>query len=259
MHGKVKKRANHHYRISLLPLWAFFTLLWLSVCPAKAFEEPLKRTIERTLEAYGGKAQIRKIKTVSAHGLIDDLLRKSSGGYARTMQRPDKLRIDIMPEKGGEVRILDGSTGLQGSGQKLSPANPISLSSMRYQFGYLDLPMSLADGTAEARHTGFRELHGRPMEVLSIQLANAPTLTIYVDFETNLIRRVEAIFNMGSMGSSLLGTEYHDFRMVDGVLFPFKLYNYAGTSNISIITITRLTVNKPLPGGSFPDIKQDSP
>jgi hypothetical protein len=42
--------------------------------------------------------------------------------------------------------------------------------------------------------------------------------------------------------------------MVDGVLFPFKLYNYAGDSNISVITITRLTVNKRLPVGSFPNI-----
>lgn len=243
---------NNHVRFSLILLLA---TVWIFVCPAKAYEGPLKNTIDGTLKAYGGKDQVHKIKTVSAHGLIDDFLRKSSGGYARTMQRPDKLRIDIMPEKGGEVRILNNNRGLQGSGQRLSKANPISLSSMRYQYGYLELPMSLADDTAEARHIGFKELHGRPMEVLSIQFVDAPTLTVYIDFETHLIRRVEAIFSMGSMGSSLLGTEYDDFRMVDGVLFPFKLYNYAGENNISVITITRLTVNKRLPVGSFPNIE----
>ena len=123
---------------------------------------------------------------------------------------------------------------------------------MRYQYGYLDLPMSLADETASAKHMGIEELHGRPMEVLSVQLQDAPALTVFIDFETHLIRRVEASFSMGGMGRSLLGTEYEDFRNVDGVLFPFKLNNFAGQKNISVISIIRLTVNEKLPEGSFP-------
>jgi len=168
------------------------------------------------------------------------------------MRRPGELRIDIMPEKQGEVRILSRGKGLQGSGNRLRNANPISLSSMRYQYGYLDLPMSLADETASAKHMGIEELHGRPMEVLSVQLQDAPALTVFIDFETHLIRRVEASFSMGGMGRSLLGTEYEDFRNVDGVLFPFKLNNFAGQKNISVISIIRLTVNEKLPKGSFP-------
>ena len=143
------------------------------------------------LEAYGGKNNVLKITTVSAHGRIDDFLRKTTGGYARTMRRPGDLRIDIMPERGGEVRILSHGKGFQGSGDRLSAAKPISLSSMRYQYGYLDLPMSLADGSAKAVHKGIEELHGRPMEILLIELASAPDLKVYIDFETHLIRRVD--------------------------------------------------------------------
>ena len=241
--------GNFHLSMLLL------ILLLLPCFVANAYEGQLKKTVNSVLEAYGGREYILKVRTVSAHGRIDDFLRKSSGGYARTMRRPGELRIDIMPERGGEVRILSNNNGIQGSGQNLRTSNPISISSMRYQYGYLDLPMSLADGTAKAKHKGIKELHGRPMEVMHVDLDDAPSLTVYIDLETHLIRRVEAKFDMGAMGSSLLGTEYDDFRVVDGVLFPFKLYNYAGGNNISVLSIVRLTVNHAIPKDTFPTIQ----
>ena len=200
--------GNFHLSMLLL------ILLLLPSFVTNANEGQLKRTVNSVLEAYGGREHILKVRTVSAHGRIDDFLRKSSGGYARTMRRPGELRIDIMPERGGEVRILNNHNGIQGSGQNLRAANPISISSMRYQYGYLDLPMSLADGTAKAKHKGIKELHGRPMEVMHVDLDDAPSLTVYIDLETHLIRRVEAKFDMGAMGSSLLGTEYEDRKSV---------------------------------------------
>ena len=71
-------------------------------------------------------------------------------------------------------------------------------------------------------------------------------------FETHLIRRVEATFDMNGMGSSQLGTEYDDFRIVDGIVFPFRLANFAGGKNISVISIVRLTINQAPPGNAFP-------
>jgi hypothetical protein len=234
--------------ICLILLSVFFQL---ESVHASAYEGQLQRTVNNVLEAYGGKINILKIKTVSAHGRIDDFLRKTSGGYARTMRRPGELRIDIMPERGGEVRILSHGKGLQGSGDRLNAAKPVSLSSMRYQYGYLDLPMSLADGSAKAVHRGVEELHGRPMEILLVELASAPDLKVYIDFETHLIRRVEARFDMGGMGSSVLGTEYDNFKKIDGAVFPLTLNNFAGGTNISVLTITGLTINQALPEGVF--------
>jgi len=230
---------------------ALAVLLHLPGLPGYAYEGRLQKTVDNVLDAYGGRQALLEIRTISAHGRIDDLLRKTSGGYARTMRRPGQLRIDILPERGGEVRILSHDRGLQGSGQQLREANPLSLSSMRYQYGYLDLPMSLADGSAQATHQGLEERYGRPMEILSVALPQAPQLKVYIDFETHRIRRVEAEFSMGDLGSSVLGTEYDDFRIVDGVVFPFRLDNFAGGNRISIISIVRLTVNQPLPEGVF--------
>lgn len=241
---------QHRALRALWPL-ALAVLIPLAGLPAQAYDGPLQKTVHNVLAAYGGRQALLEIRTISAHGRIDDLLRKTSGGYARTMRRPGQLRIDILPERGGEVRILNHDQGLQGSGQRLRAANPLSLSSMRYQYGYLDLPMSLADGSAQAAHQGLEELHGRPMEILSVALPQAPQLKVYIDFETHLIRRVEAEFSMGGMGSSVLGTEYDHFRTIDGVVFPLRLVNFAGGNRISVISISRLTVNQPLPEGVF--------
>lgn len=219
-----------------------------SPLPAPA---PLQEKIAAVLAAYGGREALANVTAVYAQGHIDDFLRGTSGGYARTMRRPGGLRIDIMPERGGEVRILDGERGWQGSGDTLREANPFSLQSMRYQYGYLDLPMSLADGSAQVSDGGQRQLDGQLLDVLLIDLAAAPQLRAYIDPATHLIRRVEADFSMGGMGTSQLGTEYEAFRPIDGLLFPHRLNNFAGGGRISVIVIDRLTINQPLPAGVF--------
>jgi len=230
-------------------------LLAFTAAPAAAAGDDaiaLQRSVEAVMNAYGGRAALARIRTVVAQGHIDDFLRQTSGGYARIMHRPGRLRIDILPERGGEVRILSGGRGWQGSGNDLRAANPLSLSSMRYQYGYLDLPMSLADGSVRVRPGGSRDLRGQAMAVLLVDLVDAPQLRVYLDPTSHLIRRVEADFDMGGMGASQLGTEYEDFRPADGVLFPRRLLNYAGGQHISTITIDRLSVNQPLPPGTFP-------
>ena len=242
-----------HMRYRILFFMALLHLCflpWLCLSPPVDAGE-IKTTIENILAAYGGKQNILRVQTIAAQGRIDDFLRKTSGGYARTMRRPGNLRIDIMPERGGEVRILTNEKGFQGSGQTFNVASPLSTSSMRYQYGYLDLPMSLADGSAKVYDLGVEALRGRKMETLWIDLNDAPKLKVYIDFETHLIRRVEANFLMGGMGSSILGTEYENFKTIDGVVFPFKLLNFAGNNNISIITISRLTINQPIPDNTF--------
>ena len=205
----------------------------------------------RMLDAYGGTKALAGVRTVVARGRIDDDLRQVSGGYARIMQRPGSLRIEIRPEQGGEIRVLAGEQGWQGAGDRFSPAKPISLSSMRYQYSYLDVPMCLADQSCAVQEGGIKELAGRPYDLLLITVAGAPQLRVYVDRDSHLIHRVAAEFSMGTMGSSELATEYADFRAVNGVLFPRLLTNFAGGGKISLLTIETLEVNVPLAAEVF--------
>lgn len=223
-----------------------------STVPSSVLSEATKSpVIAKMLNAYGGTKALAGVRTVVARGRIDDYLRQVSGGYARIMQRPGSLRIEIRPEQGGEIRVLAGDQGWQGAGDRFSPAKPISLSSMRYQYSYLDVPMCLADQSCTAQEGGIKELEGRPYDLLLITTVGAPQLRVYVDRDSHLIHRVAAEFSMGTMGSSELATEYADFRTTNGVLFPRLLTNFAGGSKISLLTIETLEVNVPLAADIF--------
>ncbi len=250
------------YRQRLKPpaliLSAFFVLatITLSGCkpvdPSSVNADPGRSPlITAMLDAYGGSKALEGVRTVVARGRIDDYLRQVSGGYARIMQRPGSLRIEIRPEQGGEIRVLAGEQGWQGAGDRFYPAKPISLSSMRYQYSYLDVPMCLADQSCTALEGGIKELDGRPYDLLLITAAGAPQMRVYLDRQSHLIHRVAADFSMGTMGSSELATEYADFRVANGVLFPRLLTNFAGGSKISLLTIETLEVNGPLAAAVF--------
>lgn len=212
--------------------------------------DQVNRIVTAMLEAYGGKDAVAAVQSVVARGTISDFMRDKQGDYARYYARPQRLRIEIMPDKGGEVRILDGSQGWQGSPGAFREARPVTLQSMVYQYAYLDMPMGFADKRYTATYGGTRDFRGRQVDQLTVELAGAQKLRIYIDPDRRLMVRVAADFDMG-MGSSELSTEYEDFRPVGKVLFPFRLINYAGEMKLSVISLSDIQVNADIPREKF--------
>lgn len=208
------------------------------------------RIIGAVLAAYGGEKEVVQIRSVIARGSITDFMKDRQGAYARYYMRPQKLRIEIMPDQGGEVRLLDGMQGWQGNLDLLREARPFTVQSMYYQYGYLDLPMGFADKSYRVSYQGRKEYQGRLYDLLHVEVKGTSQLRVFIDPETHLIARVAADFDMG-MGSSELATVYEDFRRVGGVLFPFRLINYAGNRKLSVISLSEIKVNANIPGEKF--------
>lgn len=213
-------------------------------------ESRLKQIIAAMIESYGGKAAIDTVKTVVARGAIMDFMKDKSGNYVRHYSRPGKLRIDIMPEQGGETRILNAGRGWRGSPDDLKEVQNVPLQAMMYQYSYLDLPMGLSDNSCTVTFGGRQVMRGRQLDLLIIDVKGAPRLRVYVDPVKKLIVRVASDFDMG-MGTSELSTEYEDFRLVGKVLFPFRLTNFAGEMKLSVISISNITVNREIPKAVF--------
>lgn len=211
--------------------------------------DPTGEIVASMLKAYGGDP-VGKIVSVSARGRIVEFLNGKEGSYRRYLERPGKLRVEVMPEQGGEVRVLDGNKGWQASGERFIPVSPLELQSMKYQYRYLDLPMGLADKGVRVVYGGKQRFKEREALLLLIESSGAPRLSVLVDAKTRLIVRVAASFAMGMMGGGELSTEYSDFRAVGGVLFPHKLINFAGGMKLSEIMLDSIEVNR----GISPDL-----
>ncbi len=209
-----------------------------------------KQIVDSMVRAYGGKAEIGKVTTVVAKGSITDFMKETQGDYTRYYSRPGKLRIEIMPEQGGEARILNAGRGWRGSPEELKEVQKVPLQAMIYQYSYLDLPMGFSDNAYTVTYGGKQVFRGRQLDLLVIDVKGAPRLRVYVDPEKKLIVRVAADFDMG-VGSSELATEYEDFRPVGKVLFPFRLINYAGEMRLSVISLSDIKVNTEIPKEVF--------
>jgi len=203
------------------------------------------------LQAYGGTKAVAKIRSVKATGSIAEFMTGRSGAYARYLERPGKLRIEIMPGQEGEVRILDGGHGWQLGRSGFEASNPVMVQSMVYQYCYLDLPMGFADASYPVSYGGLHKLGNRETYQLNLGLHNAPELHVFIDTRSRLIVRVSSSFAMGGMGVGELATEYADFRPVDGVLFPHRLTNYAGDVKLSEIDLSDISVNGKIPASLF--------
>ena len=207
--------------------------------------------VASVLKAYGGAEALSKVVSVAAKGEITEFLSGKTGDYARYFERPGKLRIEVMPGSGGEIRILNKDRGWQSGDAGFTPASPLELQSMLYQYSYLNLPMGFARGNYQVKYGGKQQLKGRDVYLLLVDPKNAPRLGILVDTKTRLILRVDASFPMGPMGTGELSTEYSDFRSVDGVKFPFLLTSFAGGLKLSEIVLTEVTVNSKIPPELF--------
>lgn len=196
------------------------------------------------LQAYGGDASVRKVVSVTAKGRIIEFLNGKEGSYRRYFERPRKLRIEVMPEQGGEIRVLNGDKGWQVSSERFIPVSPLELQSMIYQYSYLDLPMGMVGDKSRITYGGKQHYKGREVFLLLIEPNDAPRLKVLIDARTRLIVRVSASFSMGMMGAGELSTEYGDFRPAGGVLFPYKLVNFAGDMKLSEITMDVIEVNR---------------
>ncbi len=101
---------------------------------AEVRKDPTAAITATVLRAYGGTAAVGSIKSVIAKGTIVDFLTSKEGSYARYYKRPGKLCIEVMPDRGGEIRILNGNQGWQSDPQGFAEVNKIMLQS-------IDLPI----------------------------------------------------------------------------------------------------------------------
>jgi hypothetical protein len=197
---------------------------------------------EKVIEAYGGRERLEKVVSVAAEGRITALVRGDEGIYKRTFRRDGKLFLDITYNRSTERRILNGPKGFRGTGEQVEEVFGPRYLAMVYQYNELNMPYGLLDNSFTVTELRRETLNNADVHVLRCVDRAGNEMEVFVDGENYRIVKSIGTFSIGTQSTSL-SAEFSDFRIVDGVLFPFRIVNYAGGNKIAEIIITRYLVN----------------
>jgi hypothetical protein len=216
--------------------------------PARA-EGSLYALIDRTVEGYGGEEALRKAAAVRETGKVTSLMRGGmAGDIVREFERPDRLRVVIRYGSDTEVRVYDGKTGWREGRVVTGPP----LDAMVLQAARMALPLILLDRKGNLVDKGTSSFGGKEVRTVDLPLGNGLTLTVGLDPASGRIVRSSGTGGMGMGGKPLeFVTRYDDYRLVDGVLHPFREENYANGFVTGETTLSRVEVLPALPPGTF--------
>jgi hypothetical protein len=252
MHNTLVKQTHDTVSIpSFVKNTSLFVMLVASLL--SCMQQPLKNSgsaTEKIIEAYGGRERLTMVKSVAAEGQITALMRGDEGEYKRTFRRDGKLRVDINYTRSTERRILNGNKGFRGTGGQTEEVHGPRYLAMVYQYNELNLPFGLLDNSFTVKELPNDTLNSTDVRVLLCTDRTGNEMKVFVNAESYRIVKSLATFDMGGQTTSL-GAELSDFRIVDGILFPFRIVNYAGGRKISETIIIRYAVNPPADDSLF--------
>ena len=207
--------------------------------------------VERIIRAYGGRAVLENIHSLSARGVLDSPMYERPADYSFDLQEGRRLRVEIRAGRSSELRILNGTRGYyESTGSPQAAVSGPRLLAMAYQFKELTMPLRLLHGSFAVADGGRSEVHGVRVRLLLLTDSEGPPMKLYVDPENGHILKDSGLFAMGNAETEL-SSEFHDLRKVNGRLLPFRIVNYAGGRRIGEIRIREYRVNPHLPGSLF--------
>lgn len=236
-----------HLRTARNALFALVLTLTMSTqAVATTALSPLLQTI---LTNYGGREKIAAIRSITAKGQMVDLSKGKEGPYRRYLTKDGKLRTEalVTSSSSGDVRVYNNGSGWKNAGQKMQAVQGGDLNSLLAQFESFAFPLTFLSANIPLSYSTSGVIAGHPVETYILKLPKSPELTVQFDPASMLVHRVE----WQGQNDASLAIEFSDYRFVDGVLFPFKVVNYAADIKVSEITLSSMTLNEPFAPSIF--------
>jgi len=226
-------------------------LLLMLTLPSCVYHVPEHQntTVRNILSVYGGRKALGRVRSLSAEGTIARFTSKDEGTYSRFMRRDGNLLVSITYPNSLEVRLLNGSRGYRGAPGQLKEVFGGLYLAMVYQYNQLDLPFGFMDGSLKLTASLKPD---SPGEVDTLQCEDRAGNKFELTLRRSDLRIVKTTgyFQVNSALTSL-SAEFDDFRMVEGVLLPFRIVNYAGGTKISETKITSYRINPFISDSTF--------
>jgi hypothetical protein len=239
----------HPKRIVPFPGFLFFLFFLSCAFSSAAASGDIDRLVAQAVKAYGGEKALRNGSAVRHTGQVTSLMRGgAAGSIVREFERPDRLRVVIRYGAETEDRVYDGKTGWRQGKVVTGPP----LDAMVLQAARMGLPLILLDRKGDLVDRGPTAHEGMDLRALELPLGNGLALAVEIDPASGRIVRSSG--KGGDMGGGVpmeFVTRYTDYRMVDGLLHPFREGNFANGFVTGETTLSKVEVLKSFPPGTF--------
>ena len=216
---------------------------------AAVASDDIDRLIAQTVKAYGGEKALRNAPAVRHTGQVTSRMRGgAAGSIVREFERPNRLRVLIRYGSETEDRVYDGKTGWRQG--KIVTGPP--LDAMVLQAARMDLPLILLDRKGDLVDRGRTIYEGKEVRTLELPLGSGLALTVDIDPASGRILRSTG--RGGDRGGGVpleFVTSYMDYRIVDGILHPFREGNIANGFVTGETTLSRVDILKSFPAETF--------
>jgi hypothetical protein len=213
----------------------------------KALEAPLNLTgmdvISKYVEAIGGKEKLVKVNDVttkmgmSMQGMNIEIISKQKA--------PNKIRVEtLMGEKVMSTQICNGVKAMLKSQMGNKELTGAELEEMLIR-STMNIELYLDQMKITPELKGAEDVDGQSAWKVQMTLPAGINTVDFYDQKNGL--KVKSVAQQGQMS---LTTLYSDYRLVEGVLFPFKLKQSAGPQSFDI-NVSSVEVNKGIDDSAF--------
>jgi outer membrane lipoprotein-sorting protein len=222
------------------------------VLPATA--QAVDEIIAKNLEARGGEAKLRAVKSVRITGKFE----VAPGMVAPTalvLKRPGMVRMEFTVQGMVGIQAYDGKNGwsvMPFMGKK--DPEPMAADDVKEMEDEADFDGPLMDYKAKGNtveYLGKEKVEGSDAYKLKVTRKNGNIQTIFIDVDSGL--EVKTVTKTKMRGNETeVETSYSDFRNVEGLVFPFSIENtIVGTAQKQKFTAEKVELNPDLSDAQF--------
>lgn len=216
---------------------------------------------DRILNRYAASlGDLQALASFTSRYMESVLENKSSGTKTvtrLTIKRPNRVLVEEeTPGIGLSARGYDGTTGW--SANEVEGYRELTGLELAQFLGSADLYANarLPASAQLRRLLPATEVSGHPVNVLALATMQGPLGTFYFSKENGRLLRVDGIATSGTHSSVPMQVEFSDFRLVDGVIFPFVITATNPAMRL-VTTVTSLQHNVPVDDAIFRPRRED--
>ena len=233
---------------------AVLCLAAAAVFALPAAAQTVDEIIAKNVEARGGEAKLRAVKSVRFTGKFE----VGPGMVAPTtmvIKRPGMVRQEFTVQGMTAIQAYDGKDGwavMPFQGKK--DAEPMAADDLKEMEDTGDLDGPLMDYKAKGNtveYLGKDKVEGSDAYKLKVTRKNGNIQTMYIDADTGL--EVKTLTKTKMHGNEMeVETTYSDFRNVEGLVLPFSFDNtVVGTPQKQRFTVEKVEINPDLNDSQF--------